>query len=135
MGTEYTLWNVRQQVITSNNFELELHHPPHIKDVIESHLQSFLVLIRPILFRQPLKNKEDDFLHPIIDCVNVFLFQMVNTDVPPFSTFHDGEKIEDFLIEIIVLPLTYNGALTGQRSSKLQNICAKFSLQSSGRLA
>jgi hypothetical protein len=52
---------------------------------------------------------------------------MVNSEAPPFSTFRVGEKIEDVLFEV--------GALNGQRSSKLQNICAKVSLQSSGRLA
>jgi hypothetical protein len=92
-------------------------------------------MIGPILFRQPSKNKEDGFFHPILDCVNVFSFQMVNSEAPPFSTFRIGEKIEDVLFEVKLLQLTYNGALNGQRSLKLQNICAKVSLQSSGRLA
>ena len=88
-------------MITSNYLEFEVHHSPlRTTDVIASHLQSFLVLIRPILFRQPPKNKNDGFLHPTIDCVNVFPFQMVNSDAPPFSTFLVGEKIEDVLFEV-----------------------------------
>jgi len=62
-----------------------------------SHLQSFLVLIRQILFRQPPKYKHNGFFHPTLDCVNVFLFQMVYSDAPPFSIFVVGEKIEDVL--------------------------------------
>ncbi len=88
-------------MITSNYLEFELHHSPlGTKDVIASHLQSFLVLIRPILFRQPPKNKNDGLLHPTIDCVNVFPFQMVNSDASPFSTFCVGEKIENVLFEV-----------------------------------
>ena len=88
-------------MIASNDFESELHHTPlGTTDVIVCHLQSFLVMIGPILFRQPSKNKEDGFFHPILDCVNVFPFQMVNSEAPPFSMFCVGEKIEDMLFEV-----------------------------------
>ena len=81
--------------------ELELYHSPlRMKDVIASHLQSFLVLSRPILLRQPPKNKNNGFLHSTIDCVNVFPFQMVDSEAPPFSTFCGGEKIEEMLFEV-----------------------------------
>ena len=45
----------------------------------DDHMQSSLVMSRPILFRQPSKNKEDGFLHPTLDCINVFPFHMVNS--------------------------------------------------------
>jgi hypothetical protein len=122
-------------MITSNNFQRELHCSPLVtKSVIASHLQSFLMLSRPILFRQPPKYEEDGSLHPTLDCVNVFLFQMVTSDAQPFSTFFFSEKIEDMLFEVKKLPLRYKGALNGQRSLKFQNNCAKVSLQLSGRL-
>ena len=55
----------------------------------------------PILFRKHSKNKNDGFLHPTIDdCVNVFSVQMVNSEAPPFSTFHNGEKIEKVFFEV-----------------------------------
>ncbi len=57
-------------------------------------------MIGPILFRQPSKNEEDGFFHPILDCVNVFPFQMDNSEAPPSSTFRVGEKIEDVLFEV-----------------------------------
>ena len=52
----------------------------------DDHMQSSLVMSRPILFRQPSKNKEDGFLHPTLDCINVFPFHMVNSEVPSLST-------------------------------------------------
>jgi len=52
----------------------------------DDHMQSSLVLSRPILFRQPSKNKEDGFLHSTLDCINVFPFHMVNSEAPPLST-------------------------------------------------
>ena len=58
------------------------------------------MLIRPILFRQLPQNKIDGFLHPIIDCVNVFPFQTVNSDAPLFSVLRIGEKIENVLFEV-----------------------------------
>ena len=93
------------------------------------------MLIRPILFRQPFKYEHNGFFHPTPDCVNVFPFQMVYSDTPPFSTFRVGEKIEDVLFEVKFHALDIHGALNGQRSSELSNICTKVSLQSSGRLA
>ena len=67
-------------MIASNDFERELHHTlPGTKDVFACHLQSFLVLNRPILFRQPPKYEDNGFLHSTLDCVNVFPFQMVNS--------------------------------------------------------
>ena len=93
-------------MIASNDFERELHHLPlGIKDVFACHLQSFLVLIGPILFWQPSKKKEDGFFHPIVDCINVFPFQMINSEVPPFSTFRVGEKIEEVLFEIKIFAI------------------------------
>ncbi len=64
-----------------------------------------------------------------------FPFQMVTSDVQPFSTFLVREKNREMLFKVIFLPFTYKGTLNGQRSSKLQNICIKFSLQLLGRLS
>ena len=99
-------------MIASNDFEREHHHTPlGTTDVIASNLQSFLVLSRPILFRQPSKNEEDGFFHPILDCVNEFPFQMVNSEAPPFSTFLIGEKIEDVLFEVKFLAINIQWCL------------------------
>ena len=58
------------------------------------------MLSRPILFRQPPKYEDNDFLHSTLDCVNVFPFQMVNSEAPPFSTFCVGEKMEEVLFKV-----------------------------------
>jgi len=91
----------RREMFANNDFECKLHHTLlGTKDVFACHLQSFLVLSRPILFRQPPKYEDNGFLHLILDCINVYPFQMDYRDTPPFSTFHIGEKIEDVLFEV-----------------------------------
>jgi hypothetical protein len=88
-------------MITSNESKRELHHSPlGTKDVI-----AFLVLSRPILFRQPSKNEEDGLLHPTLDCVNVFPFQMINSEAPPCSTFRIGEKNEEVLFRVKIFAI------------------------------
>ncbi len=61
------------------------------------------MLTRPILYRQPPKHKHNGFFHPILDGVNVFPFQMINSEAPPFSTL--SEKTEDVLFEVKSLPI------------------------------
>ena len=88
-------------MIASNDFERELHHTLlGTKDVFACQPQSIPVLTRPILFRQPPKHKHNGFFHPILDGVNVFPFQMINSEAPPFSTLRVSEKTEDVLFEV-----------------------------------
>ena len=56
------------------------------------------MLTQPILYRQPPKHKHNGFFHPILDGVNVFPFQMINSEASPFSTL--SEKTEDVLFEV-----------------------------------